>query len=132
MSVTNPGVSSRVPPTAIITPSATSRAGKRRWASASLKRLQAPRPWWRSSSEPSTASASSRARVGRTPIASPDLNDHVELDDRDDDEEDDEQGHPFSLEIRLQPPAKAAAARSSSTSDSSIPSATAITSSTES
>ena len=44
MSETNPGVSSRVPPIARSRPSATSRCGKRRCASASLKRFQAPRP----------------------------------------------------------------------------------------
>ncbi len=71
MSVRKPGASSRVAPTAISSPSATSRPGKRRSAIALLKRCQAPRPWWRSSSEPSTASASSSAIVGQTPISPP-------------------------------------------------------------
>ena len=90
MSVMKPGVSSRVPP---IDDQQRRRRppcrGSGAAASASLKRRQAPRPWWRSSSEPSRASASSRARVGTTPISLADLDDHVELDDRDDDEEDD-------------------------------------------
>ena len=72
-SVMKPGVSRSVPPTATITPSAASRPGKRPAAIAALKRRQAERPWWRSSSEPSTASASSSARVGSRPIASPTL-----------------------------------------------------------
>ena len=134
MSVMKPGVSSRVPPITIITPSATSLPGKRRCASASLKRRQAPRPWWRSRNEPSRASASSRARVGQTPIACADLDDHVELRDRHDDEEDDEQGHtrsvvrePRRLGIgprtvlkcrRVMPAVAALAASSSSASDS--------------
>jgi hypothetical protein len=42
MSVMKPGVTSSVPPTTISTPSTTSRPGKRRCASASLKRRQAP------------------------------------------------------------------------------------------
>ena len=62
----------------------------------------------------------------------PDLDDHVELDDRDDDEEDDEESHHFSLETRPHRPAKTSAACSSSASESSIPSATAMTSSIES
>jgi hypothetical protein len=70
-SVMKPGVSSRVPPTMISAPSATSRPGKRRVASASLKRRQALRPSCFSSIEPSTASASSRIRVGQIPISCP-------------------------------------------------------------
>ena len=71
MSVMKPGVSSRVPPTAIITPSATSRPGKRPSAIAALKRRQAERPCWRSSIDPSRASAIRIASVGRTPIHCP-------------------------------------------------------------
>jgi len=70
-SVMKPGVSSRVPPTMISAPSATSRPGKRRAARASLKRRQALRPWCLSSIDPSTASASSRSSVGQMPISCP-------------------------------------------------------------
>ena len=87
-SVMNPGVSSSAPPTMIIAPSKTSRCGDPplgerlveappRGAPLGAQQQRAPR----------MLSSSRSASVGSTPIALPDLDDHVELDDRDDDEE---------------------------------------------
>ena len=127
MSVTKPGVSSRVPPTAIIRPSATSRPGKRR----SVDRLVEAAPGAAAlvaQQQRAEHRVGEQQRQGRQHADQPaDLDDHAELDDRDDDEEDYEQGHGSGRRARRRP-----RPRSSSASDSSMPAAIVSTSSIES
>ena len=93
MSVTKPGVSSRVPPIAISRPSATSRPGKRRSASGGVE--AAPGAAALVAQQQRAEHGVGEQQRERRPDADQraDLDDHVELDDRDDDEEDDEDGH---------------------------------------
>ena len=90
MSVMNPGASSRAPPTMIIAPSKVSAAGTRPCVSARLKRSQAARPCERASAAPANPSRISSARVGHQADRPGDLDDHVELRDRQDQEQEQE------------------------------------------
>ena len=90
MSVTNPGVSSSAPPKTTSTPSIASRAGTRPSEIARLKRVHARLPSERMSIAPSTESTTRSAMVGQDADRLAHLQDHVQLQQRDDDEEEQE------------------------------------------
>ena len=93
MSVTKPGVSSRVPPTAIISAVCDLAAGEAPLG----ERLVEAAPGAAAlvaQQQRAEHRVGQQQRQGRhDPDRLADLDDHVQLDDRDDDEEDDEQGH---------------------------------------
>jgi len=71
MSVTNPGVSSRVPPTRTSAASASSRLGSWPEVAAVCSARQARLPWCRTIQAPRALSKISRSTVGSAPICWP-------------------------------------------------------------
>ena len=90
MSVMKPGVIRNAPPKITITPSSTSRCGIRPAAIVSLNRRHTARPCDLSSSEPISESSDEEQDRQRHADRLADLEDHVQLGDRDDDEYEDQ------------------------------------------